>query len=83
MICGRCAFMLFFDDISSSGWCYKNKSSENHPQIDAENKSCKNWIDCNVRYSSQLKKITDKNTLDWLQKVINEAFINRTNLDQK
>jgi hypothetical protein len=44
---------------------------------------CKNWIDVRVRYASQLKEITDKNTLNWASKVINQAYLDRLFLEKK
>ena len=76
-LCGGCAYMLYFNDVAPVGYCYYDKNNKKHPEVCAGQDACEKWLDHRVRYSSRLKEITDKNTLNWLHKVINEAYLRR------
>lgn len=79
-VCGYCAFFLAFDNENPNGWCYKDKSKENHPEVLCSDEACKEWLDINIRYPSQLKYITDERSLKWLGTIINNAYIKRVGL---
>ena len=75
--CGNCAFMLFWDNSSDFGYCYKVREEI---EVSGGTHSCKEWLDSRIRYSSLLNEITDERTLRWLNTVINEAYLERKGL---
>jgi hypothetical protein len=80
--CGFCAFWMAFSNESDDGFCCINK--ENNFNVPKNAKElCDKWLDCNVRYSTALKHITDNRTLNWLNTFINQAYLDRVGIKSK